>query len=86
MKSPTRLVVLLCVILLCGCYSTEKVPQTGRTRTQLRYTESEMEGLGAQAYREATQKYKIITGTPEAARCRRAAPLISSSRAPCIMW
>ena len=79
MKSLTHLVsllvlgcwVLTCWVLLCGCYSTEKVPETGRTRRQLRYSESEMEDLGAQAYRDAIQKYKVITGTPEAAMVER---------------
>jgi predicted Zn-dependent protease len=66
-----RSLVMLLAFALAGCAARETVPQTGRTRPALQYSEAQMTELGAEAYREVESTYATIRGTAGAARVDR---------------
>ena len=49
----------------------EEVPYTGRKRPPLRYTEQDMNVLGAQAYKDISGKYPVVTRGSGAAGLKR---------------
>ena len=49
----------------------EEVPYTGRKRPPLRYTEQDMNVLGAQAYKDISGKYPVVTSGSGAAGLKR---------------
>jgi predicted Zn-dependent protease len=55
------------LFLLASCQGFEQVPETGRTRPKLRYTEQEMAVLGAEAYEETTSGHPVVQDVPQAA-------------------
>ncbi len=65
-----RFIPLIVVLAVTAC-RTETVPETGRKRPPLRYSEKEMEVLGAEAYEEATKDFTAITGTDESRMVER---------------
>lgn len=69
--SRLALTASLPLLMLLACQGTETVPETGRTRPKLQYSEAEMNAMGAQAYEDILSKAKIITGTPEADMVKR---------------
>lgn len=58
--------VAVVLAVFAGCQGFETVPETGRRRPELQYTEEQMAALGANAYKETLAKYDVIEGTPEA--------------------
>jgi len=48
------------VFVLPACTTYETIPETGRRRPALQYTEAEMNQLGAEAYKEVLSKYTVI--------------------------
>lgn len=65
-----RLVPLALFLALAAC-KTETVPETGRKRYPLKYSEKEMAVLGAEAYEEVTKDYTVIANTPDAGMVQR---------------
>jgi predicted Zn-dependent protease len=65
---------LLCLVLVLGCaylQPRETVPYTGRERLPLRYSEKEMNVLGAEAYADVLKKYPVVKGTRDAEQVER---------------
>lgn len=60
-----RLILLVLFLALTSC-KTATVPETGRKRYPLKYSDKEMEVLGAEAYEAATKDYTVITNTDDA--------------------
>lgn len=52
--------LLLFALLFPACTAMETVPETGRRRPELQYSEADMNQMGAQAYKEVLAKYKVI--------------------------
>jgi predicted Zn-dependent protease len=72
--------------LSSGCSPRETVPETGRSRPQLRYSEAEMAELGGSAYEDATKDYKTISGTPEAAQLERVGRRLAAVTGKSYAW
>jgi predicted Zn-dependent protease len=89
MHNPMRIArvsVLLTFAALTSCQGFETVPESGRTRPKLQYTEAEMAKLGAEAYKEAIAEYKEITGTPEADLVNEVASKIAAATGKKYDW
>ncbi len=61
----------LIVLLAFTACKTETVPETGRKRQPLKYSEKAMAVLGAEAYEEATKEYTVLTDTDDARMVER---------------
>ena len=60
------------LLVFGGCFTPqEKVPETGRSRPQLRYTEAQMAELGKEAYAEVTKEYTVVETGSDAEMVRR---------------
>ena len=79
-------VLLLVSAALPSCQGFETIPETGRTRPKLQYTEAEMAKLGAEAYEDAISEYKVITGTPEADLVNEVARKIAAASGKNYTW
>jgi len=56
---------------LTACLTpTERVPETGRSRPQLRYSEQQMAEIGREAYAEILAKYTVVETGPDVAMLR----------------
>ncbi len=60
MYRPAVALILLILLILPACTAMETVPETGRRRPALQYTEAEMAALGADAYKEVLSQHKVI--------------------------
>ena len=69
MRSPRALWML--VLVAAGCRAYEVVPETGRRRLALRYSQSEMAAAGARAYAEVLSRFDVVEGTEEARMVER---------------
>jgi len=56
----TTVSLSLFILMLPACTAMETVPETGRRRPALEYTEAEMTKLGADAYKEVLAKYEVV--------------------------
>ncbi len=68
MRSRSPRTWLFFALLAVSCGPREIVPETGRSRPALRYSEKEMETLGAEAYAEMSETHKVVSGTADAKR------------------
>jgi len=64
-------VTLISLGSLVSCTPRETIPETGRSRPTLNYSEEEMAVLGAELYEESLEGTSIITGTPDAEMVQR---------------
>ncbi len=76
----------LLLILTCACQGTETIPETGRSRPKLQYSEEQMNELGAKAYEDILSEAKIITGTPEADLIKRVGRKIAETAGKDYDW
>jgi predicted Zn-dependent protease len=73
-RFAARAALAASLVVAVGCAllsPRETVPYTGRKRPQLRYSEPEMNVLGAEAYEDISRKHKILTDGPDVARLER---------------
>ncbi len=68
----------LFVPLFPACTAMETVPETGRRRPELQYTEADMSRLGAEAYKEVLQKYTVIDTGKDADMVQRVGKKIAA--------
>ena len=66
MKRSVIAVVATALVVSMGCQGTATVPETGRQRQQLRYSEQEMAVLGVEAYKEVLAQYEVVEAGAEA--------------------
>ena len=71
MHKLAPVIAFLPLLLAPACTTTESVPETGRKRPTLQYTEEEMNELGAEAYKAVLQKYETIDTGKDAEMVKR---------------
>ena len=88
MHKPTVTTVSLSllVLLLPACTAMETVPETGRRRPALQYTEAEMNALGADAYKEVLGEYEVIETGKDADMVRTVGRKIAKATGKNYQW
>lgn len=84
-----RLLAVACVCAVSfsiGCFRRETIPETGRRRAALQYSEADMAVLGANAFTEVEKKYKTITGTKWANAVTRVGSRIAKASGKNYEW
>ena len=71
---------------LSACASYETIPETGRRRPALQYTEAEMADIGKDAYRDVTKEYSVITGTDQAEMVTRVGQRVAKATGKDYAW
>lgn len=82
----TTISLCLLVLMLPSCTTMETVPETGRQRPALQYTEAEMDRLGADAYKEVLEKYKVIETGKDADMVRNVGERIAKITGDNYQW
>ena len=78
--------VAVVLAVFASCQGFETVPETGRRRSALQYTEKQMADLGANAYRETIAEYTVIEGTPEARLVQSVAERVAAATGKDFDW
>lgn len=60
-----RCASLAILIAACACQTMTTVPETGRRRPALQYTEAQMAELGAEAYRDVLEGAEVVEEGPD---------------------
>lgn len=83
--TPTALLSLL-VLLFPACTAMETMPETGRKRPELQYTEADMNHMGAEAYKEVLQRYQVIETGKDADMIREVGKKIAAATNKNYQW